>query len=115
MKTWTMRFREVDMARFEEIRRGEKSIETRAATVKYRPIAKGDRLIFACGSERIEKAIRDVRHFDTVEAMLENLPLEKIMPDVTSIEDVKKRYASYPDYEEKIREEGILAFELSDI
>ena len=38
--------------------------------------------------------------------------MQKIMPLVTSIEEMKKRYYSYPGYEEKIKEHGILAFEL---
>lgn len=113
MKRWTLRFRQVDRARFEELRTGMKSIETRAATIKYRPISRGDILVFVCGMERMEKTVREAHHFKTLEGMLEELPLRKIMPDVSSVEEARKRYASYPGYEDKIREHGILAFELS--
>lgn len=34
------------------------------------------------------------------------------MPTVETIQQVKVRYAIYPDYEEKIKEFGILGFEL---
>ena len=34
------------------------------------------------------------------------------MPLVESIDEMKKVYASYPDYEKKIEEYGLLGFEL---
>jgi hypothetical protein len=40
------------------------------------------------------------------------IDFKKIMPSVGSVEEMKKRYASYPDYEEKIVEFGLLGFEL---
>ena len=113
MKNWTLRFRQVDRARFEEVKSGLKSIETRAATIKYQPIQKGDTITFVCGKERFVKEIANVYHFPSPEAMVKKLPLQKIMPLVTSIEEMKKRYYSYPGYEEKIKEHGIFAFELS--
>ena len=112
MKNWTLRFRQVDEARFEEVRSGLKSIETRAATIKYRPIQKGDTITFVCGKDRFTKEIATVQHFASPEEMVKKLPLQKIMPLVTSVEEMKKRYYSYPGYEEKIKEHGILAFEL---
>ena len=112
MKTWTLRFRQVDNARFEEVKSGLKSIETRATTIKYQPIKKGDTITFVCGKERFVKEITNVYHFPSPEAMVKKLSMQKIMPLVTSIEEMKKRYYSYPGYEEKIKEHGILAFEL---
>lgn len=112
MKNWTLRFRQVDKALFEEVRSGFKSIETRAATIKYRSIQKGDTITFVCGKDRFIKQIVGVYHFATPEAMIKKLPLKKIMPLVTSVEEMKKRYYSYPGYEEKIKEHGILAFKL---
>lgn len=112
MKNWTLRFRQVDKERFEEVRSGLKSIETRAATIKYQPIQKGDTITFVCGKDRFVKEIAAVSHFATPEEMVKKLPLQKIMPMVTSLEEMKKRYYSYPGYEEKIKQHGILAFEL---
>jgi hypothetical protein len=34
------------------------------------------------------------------------------MPDLSSKEEAKKRYYSYPNYKEKIEQFGLLAFEL---
>jgi ASC-1-like (ASCH) protein len=112
MKNWTVRFREVDRKNFEEVRSGAKSIETRAATVKYRPIEVGDTLTFACGKDRFAKTITKRYHWPSIDAMVGEVPFQKIMPSVASVEDMKKVYASYPGYEEKIAEHGLLGFEL---
>lgn len=113
MKNWTLRFRAVDKARFEEVRSGLKSVETRAATVKYQPIAAGDMLTFVCGGESFTKRIVKKYHFKTIETMVKEIPMKKIMPAIDSIADMKKRYASYPGYEEKIKEFGLFGFELA--
>lgn len=91
---------------------GRKQVETRAATVKYEPIQEGDFILFVCGEESFTKRVAKKYHFKTVEEMVKLIPLEKIMPDISSIVDMKKRYASYPGYEEKIKEHGLFAFEL---
>ena len=89
-----------------------KSVETRAATIKYQPIKAGDTLTFVCGEDSFAKRIVKKQHFKTVEAMAKKIPLKKIMPAIDSVAAMKERYASYPGYEEKIREHGLFAFEL---
>lgn len=49
-----IRFRSVDKGIFLNIKNKEKTVETRAATVKYCDISKGDTLIFVCGKDRNE-------------------------------------------------------------
>ncbi len=44
--------------------------------------------------------------------MLAEVPLKRVMPDLENIEQVKARYASYPDYDERISKYGIIGFEL---
>jgi len=112
MKTWTLRFRAVDKKNFEELRKGIKAVETRASSVKYQPIEKGDVLIFTCGKDKFSKTITKKTHFKSIDAMLKKIPFKKIMPDLKSLEEVKKSYYSYPNYKEKIKKFGILAFEL---
>jgi ASC-1-like (ASCH) protein len=112
MKSWTLRFREVDKQNFDSILDGSKPIETRAASVKYRPIQVGDELIFVCGNERFSKQITKIYHWPTIDEMVGEIPFRNIMPDVNSIEEMKKVYASYPGYKEKIEESGLLGFEL---
>lgn len=36
---------------------GSKSIETRAATIKYQPVEVGDTLLFVCWKERLSKKV----------------------------------------------------------
>lgn len=112
MKNWTLRFRAVDKKNFDELKSGIKAVETRAATVKYQPIEKGDTLTFVCGKEKFSKTITKRTHFKSIDAMFRKIPYKKIMPDLKSKEEAKKRYYSYPNYKEKIEEFGLLAFEL---
>jgi len=115
MKTWTLKFRQTDKDNFDEVKAGLKTIETRAASFKYKNIQAGDILIFACGKERLSKQVVKRQHFPSVEEMVKEIPFNKIMPGVKSVEEMKKVYSSYPDYDEKIKEFGILALELGEV
>ena len=106
-------FREVDRARFDEVRDGVKAIETRAATPKYRAVNVGDELQFSCGGDTFSKKVIKKFHWPSVEAMLAEIPLKQAFPDLDTVEQVKTRYANYPAYEEKIKQFGIIGFELS--
>jgi ASC-1-like (ASCH) protein len=44
--------------------------------------------------------------------MVKEIPFKKINPSVDSVEEMKKVYASYPDYESKIKQFGLLGFKL---
>ena len=108
MKAWTLRFRAVDKKNFEELRKGIKAVETRAASVKYQPIEKGDTLIFTCSKDKFSKTITKKTHFKSINAMLKKIQFRKIMPNLKTAEEVKKAYYSYPNYKEKIQKFGIL-------
>lgn len=112
MKTWTLRFKAVDVENFNQIKSGEKSIETRAATVKYQPVKTGDELLFTCGEEKLTKKVKAKYHFSDIDEMVKKIPFAKIMPSAKSIEEVKKIYSSYTGYDEKIKQFGIFAFKL---
>lgn len=107
-----MRFRAVDKARFDEIRSGLKSVETRAATIKYEPIEAGDSIKFICRKDSFTKHIAGKHHFKTIAAMVKKVPLKKIMPDIKTLAEMKKRYTAYPGYTEKIKKHGLFAFVL---
>ena len=113
MKNWSVRFRQVDKQMFDDTREGLKQIETRAATVKYKNIQPGDSITFACGKEKFTKLIKKTHHWASIDDMLEEIPLHKIMPRVTSRAEAEKAYASYPGYKEKIREYGLIGLELA--
>lgn len=108
MKSWTLRFRAVNRDNFETIRTGEKKIETRAATPKFRKIEKGDTLVITCGKERLTKKVKRVKIFKS----LKSLPRKQIMPWTKSFAEMEKAYYSYPNYKEKIKKHGIIAFYL---
>lgn len=112
MKSYTLRFRAADKSDFKNVRIGLKSIETRAATVRYQPIRAGDELIFSCGGEKFSKKIAKTYHWPSVDAMAKEIDYKKVMPSVASVEEMKRTYASYTGYESKIKEFGLLGFEL---
>lgn len=112
MKNWTLKFRAVDKDNFDEVKSGVKAIETRAGTVKYQPVAVGDTLTFVCGPERCVKKVVKRYHWPSVDEMVEEIDFKKVMPTVGSVAEMKKVYASYPNYEQKIKEYGLLGFEL---
>lgn len=114
MKNWMLRFRAVDKKNFDEVRAGIKSVETRAGTVKYQPVAVGDTLTFVCDGEQFTKKIVKKFHWPSIDAMVQEIDFKKIMPSVSSVDEMKKVYASYPSYDEKIREHGLLGFEIAE-
>src|SRR5262245_10453017 len=111
-RIWTLRFRAVDKKNFLEIKRGLKKVETRAATEKYRAIKKGDVLKIVCGSAVLLKPVKRVRIFKSVDGMVKRVPYRRIMPEVASVAAMKKIYAGYPGYKEKLKKYGVIAFDL---
>ena len=112
MRKITLRFRAADKDNFKEIKDGLKTVETRAATTRYKDIQKGDILVMVCGKQRIIKQTKRVRHFKTIESMLKAIPLKKIMPSIKSVAGARKVYYSYQGYKEKIKEFGLMALEM---
>ncbi|MBU6500734.1 MAG: hypothetical protein KGJ89_03285 [Patescibacteria group bacterium] len=103
-----LRFRAKDIG-FKRIKSGLKTVETRAATKKYRDFKAGDKLIFVCGNERFGRKITKVQHFGGIAAMLKKVPYKKINPLFISLAAAKKIYYGYPGYKEKIKKFGIIA------
>ncbi|MDP2598950.1 MAG: hypothetical protein Q8P49_03915 [Candidatus Liptonbacteria bacterium] len=108
-KIWTLRFRAVDKKNFDELRRGLKTVETRAATERYGNIKKGDILRIVCGKKKLEKKVRWVRSFKSIAALTKEVPYKRIDPSLSSLAEVVRMYHSYPGYKEKIRKFGIVA------
>ena len=112
MRTWTLRLRKTDTEIFDQIKKGTKPVETRAATVRYVPIENGDTLIFVCGDKRCSKKIKRKTHFKNVDSLFKKIPFNKILPSSKSVGEAKKVYGSFSGYGEKIKKFGIFAFEL---
>lgn len=112
MKKIILRFRTVDKNSFKEIKDGLKTVETRAATKRYKDIKKGDLLVITCGKNRVVRKVKRVYRFKSIESMIRAIPFKKIMPSVHSITEMCKVYYSYPGYKEKIRYFGLIALEI---
>lgn len=112
MKSWILSIRADNKDIFLEIKRGEKTVETRAASGKYRTVQKGDTLIFVCGSSRLRKKVKRVRIFKNLGAMAKVIPMKKIMPSAPTLTKARKIYYGYPGYKEKIARHGIIAFDI---
>ncbi|MGM0629443.1 MAG: ASCH domain-containing protein [Patescibacteria group bacterium] len=111
MKKHIFKIRQIDKLVFDSIKDGRKSIETRAASVKYHKVEPGDILIFVCENQRLEKKVKKVDLYKSIDEMVDVIDLKKIMPFVNSVDEMKKTYYSFPNYEEKIQKFGLIAFE----
>lgn len=113
-RTHRLRFAASSKETFEFIRSGKKKVETRAGTVKYQRIQAGDMLMLCCGKDHIEKKAKKVVHFKSIATLIKAYKPGIINPGAKTLKDMEAMYYSYPGYKEKIKEFGILAFELRD-
>lgn len=109
MKKIILKFRSADLDNFKEIERGLKTVETRAATMRYQNIKPGTALEIRCGKETLFKKVKKVGYFSSIESMFRKIPLRKIMPSVKTIEEARHVYFSYHGYKEKLKKFGVVA------
>lgn len=112
MKKYTLRFRAINRDIFLDIKSGKKTVETRAATEKYKNIKGGDIVVLICGKERFEKKIKKAKIFKSIGLLVKKYPLKSIMPNISSAKELQQAYYSYPNYKEKIKNYGLIALEL---
>ena len=105
-----LKIREVDKVVFDAIKDGQKTIETRAATDKFRKIEKGDILVLVCGGRKLERQVLEIDYYRSIEEMTKALDFKKVTPFVNSIDEMMEVYYSFPNYKEKISEFGLVAF-----
>ncbi|MDD2646535.1 MAG: hypothetical protein PHV78_01370 [Patescibacteria group bacterium] len=111
-KNILLRFRAVDRDIFEEIKKGVKKIETRAATVRYQGIAVGDNVILSCGSQKIKKIVFKIEKFKSIDALLKKYKPATINPRLHTKKEALAMWHSFPGYEEKIKKHGLIAIHL---
>jgi len=109
---YTLRLKATDRQTFLAIKLGIKSVETRAASKRYKDIEVGDMLVLVCGKDKIEKVVKKTKIFKTIKSLVAVYPVKKIMPELSSEKDLEKMYYSYPSYKEKIKKYGLIALEL---
>jgi ASC-1-like (ASCH) protein len=107
-----LKIRAVDQNIFEFIKLGKKKIETRAAIDRYKKITKGDKVLFVCGKEKFEKEVKTVEFFKTIKGLVKKYKLNQINPACKTVKELEDMYYSFPNYKEKIKKFGIIAFEL---
>ena len=108
----TLIFAEKDHHNFDEVKIGTKSIETRAGAPKYQIVVVGDTLTFVCGEDKLTKTVEKVYRWKSVDEMVKEIPFKKIMPSNEKDKEMKKVYSNYRKEKEKIKEFGIIGFEL---
>lgn len=111
-KKIVLRFRSKDKQIFNDIKKRIKTVETRAATEKFKNIQKGDKIIFICGKNKFQMTAKKVMYFKSVNSMIKSVNFKKIMPRVKDIDELKKIYYSFSGYREKIKKSGIVALNL---
>jgi ASC-1-like (ASCH) protein len=107
-----LKFREEDRNIFDAIRDGSKRVETRAATEKYKRVSVGDILHFSCGKDEFEKTTVRVEYFKSIDDLLKKYSPNEINPNIKNENELRKMYAGFPNYSEKIEQFGLIAIEL---
>ncbi len=112
MKKHILRVAEINKDTFDYIKSGKKKIETRAGSIKYRKIKEGDIIVLCCGGKKLEKKVKKVSHFKSIDAILKRWKPNQINPATKTKAEAIKAWHSYPGYEEKIKKYGLIAFEI---
>ena len=113
MKQYTLIIREVDRAIYDALKSGKKRVETRANSPKFAKIEVGDVLVFKCGEDSFDQQITSIKRFADINEMLDCYQVQDINPKLQTRDQLVAMYHSFPDYDEKIRQFGLIAFELS--
>lgn len=111
-KSHTLPFAKDNLNTWRLIKSGKKAVETRAGGPKYIGIKVGDTLIFSCLGKKFSKKVLKITHFKSVSAMLKKYKPNQINPTVTTVKELQAMYDSFPGYKDRLKEFGILAFEL---
>ena len=108
-----LRFRQADRDIFESIRSGRKRVETRAASKKDQDIKFGDEITLICGSDKFKRKVKEVRYFRSLDDLLRIYSVEDVAPSLSTVQELKKIYKSFPGYDEKIKKFGLVALEFA--
>lgn len=107
-----LRFRVTNRDIWNTIKRGEKKVETRAATTRYRKIEVGDRVTLACGKGQFMRTVKKVVIFRTIRALTHAYKPRAINPKCRTVRELEMMYFSFPGYREKLKKHGVVALEL---
>jgi ASC-1-like (ASCH) protein len=109
---YTLKFRAINRDTFNAIRKGTKKVETRAATVKYGAIKKGDIITFSCGTSKFHRIVKSVKRYKSIQSLLRDYKPHEVDPKVITKEELTHIYYGYPGYKQKIADFGLIALTL---
>lgn len=112
VKKHILRFNKKNYQTFDQIRKGSKKVETRAASPKYQSVKKGDILVLTCAGEKLEKIVKKTLHIKSIPTLYKRYKITAINPHITSTKEAYEIFYKYPGYREKIKEFGLMAFEI---
>lgn len=112
VKTHTLPFAAKDFDIWQLIKDGKKKVETRAGGPKYQHIKSGDNLVLSCKGKKFKKHIKKVTHFKTLTALFKMYKPETIHPGIGGVKELIAKLNSFTGYKERIKQYGMLAFEL---
>lgn len=69
----------------------------------------GDVLVIKCGDQSIEKEVKKVENFASVDELIQSAGLAAVMPLAKDVESAKKVWYSFPGYKAKIDQYGLVA------
>jgi len=113
-KKHILRFRAVNRDIFDAIKNGKKNIETRAGSIRYQSISKGDTAILVCGKLKFQKKINSVKKFPSINSLLKKYKPSDINPHIETVGELEKMYNSFPSYDLKIRKYGLIVIGLEN-
>lgn len=111
-KAIQLKFRVVNRDIFNAVKSGQKKIETRVATDKYRAIKVGAKVTLICGGKKIIKQVSKVEIFKSISAVLKKYKPEEINPKTHTAHEARDMWYSFPGYKEKIRQCGLIVIHL---
>lgn len=112
MGTLNLIFREVDRNHFDRIVSGNKTIEVRAGSPEYNKIKAGDEITISCGKDKITKSIKEVLWFKNTPELLNNINKKEVWTENVTDEQAEDMLNSFPNYPDRIKEYGLLAWKL---
>lgn len=68
--------------------------------------------MLSCGRHKLEKRVAKVEIFKSIRALLDKYSISDINHNFKTEAELRRQYYSFPDYREKIKRFGLIAFEL---
>lgn len=113
-KVHKLPFLESHRQTFELIRDGRKRLETRAGSEEYLRIRPADSIEFSCGEDTTKRKVVRIEKFPSLESLLARYEPAELNPAWGSREEAMESFLSFPGYEKRIQDFGLLVFEIEE-